>query len=667
VIAPFATPIADPWSATFHDVETLNAAASDAVREQVEQVRTAARQGEVIRSSSLLLLGPAGAGKTHLFGRLRRQLGARAVLIHLRPDLAAGLTPRSLLSGMMDSLQRPPIGAARSQLELMVGALLGAVDTGRSRFPNVSLAEYAALPTEARTERMEEVLAHLEAAAPDLARSSEYLLRLLDLPFLKLADRRAALAWLSGWEPAESQLARLGLHGPLADEALLPAIRSLSAVAALGTPIVLFLDQLENLVSDTDAGHLGDYARLVSELVETVRGLVLVQLAIDTEWLGRIRPALGTSERARLEARVLTLGLPSPTDRERLIRTFLEALEPPPAGPFPAPLSPEDVARWCAQSGLTPRMLIAEMQEAFARQAEASPGAAPEPAPPLADLDDRLEELHAAELARTRSWLDAIAREGQAVPASRLLGGLLTALPLLGMPVESAPTRRDPDRLTVTAGGARATVIVLQATHPTSVAAALRQAAAQAAAGPVHVLRDAALPYRPGWVATAKLHDALRATPGAAFHWVPRADLAALLAAEAFAAAARSHDLSTASGQAIPPDAARAWLQRHLRAAPPVTCEAVRQGPAASAGSASPEAVSVPRPAQEARAPEENLVLRVLSRLHLASVQRLHRETAALVPGIPPERVRAEIDAAVSAGDVTLFGQHLVARKEVDR
>jgi hypothetical protein len=298
------------------------------------------------------------------------------------------------------------------------------------------------------------------------------------------------------------------------------------------------------------------------------------------------------------------------------------------------------------------------------------------------DLDDRLEELYGAELARIRSWLDALAGEGQAVPPARVLGGLVTALPLLGLPVVAGPTRREPDRLAVKAGPTPTTVIVLQATHPTSVAATLRQAATLAASGPVRVIRDAALPYRPGWVATTRLHDALVATPGADFHWLARPDLVAVLAAEAFAALARSHDLSTADGQAIAPEVARDWLARRLAAAPPALVEALRPGertgalgtpevvaaPAPEvAATPAPEAAGVTPPAVPDRGPPVNLVLRILRRLHLASVARLHREALGLVPGCPPERVRAEIDAAVTAGDVTLFGQHLVALKEVDR
>ena len=88
---------------------------------------------------------------------------------------------------------------------------------------------------------------------------------------------------------------------------MLPALRTLAAVASFSAPLVVVFDQLENLVDDrgsTAAIHA--HARLYSELHDTVPGLVLMQLSLDSEWERRISPALGLPEKSRLEARVLT-------------------------------------------------------------------------------------------------------------------------------------------------------------------------------------------------------------------------------------------------------------------------------------------------------------------------------------------------------------------------
>ena len=66
------------------EVASLNARVSDAIVEQINRVRKA---GALAPSSSLLVLGPAGAGKTHLFERMRRKVGAGATF---RPMLNPG-------------------------------------------------------------------------------------------------------------------------------------------------------------------------------------------------------------------------------------------------------------------------------------------------------------------------------------------------------------------------------------------------------------------------------------------------------------------------------------------------------------------------------------------------------------------------------------------------
>lgn len=84
--SPFEHNHADPWARAFFDLPSLNQSASDAIVSAISRVRSAAREERVeFRSSSLLLLGSAGAGKTHLFARLRRNLGPRAVFVYLRP------------------------------------------------------------------------------------------------------------------------------------------------------------------------------------------------------------------------------------------------------------------------------------------------------------------------------------------------------------------------------------------------------------------------------------------------------------------------------------------------------------------------------------------------------------------------------------------------------
>jgi hypothetical protein len=76
----------------------------------------------------------------------------------------------------------------------------------------------------------------------------------------------------------------------------LAALQTLSAVAALRAPLVIVFDQLENLAERERSGErLNAYANLTSELVDAVRGAVLVHMALATEWTHGIQPTFNLS------------------------------------------------------------------------------------------------------------------------------------------------------------------------------------------------------------------------------------------------------------------------------------------------------------------------------------------------------------------------------------
>ncbi|HEX3853250.1 MAG TPA: hypothetical protein VHW01_19940, partial [Polyangiaceae bacterium] len=89
---------ADPWAEQFVDLPSLNSSASGAIEASIARMREVARsEPQALRSRSLVVLGPPGAGKTHLFARLRRRLGPRAVFVHVRPLVHTEITPRFVL------------------------------------------------------------------------------------------------------------------------------------------------------------------------------------------------------------------------------------------------------------------------------------------------------------------------------------------------------------------------------------------------------------------------------------------------------------------------------------------------------------------------------------------------------------------------------------------
>src|SRR6185503_1682003 len=136
-------------------------------------------------------------------------------------------------------------------------------------------------------------------------------------------------AWLSGREPSHIELDRVGAPGPLADLEVLPALQTLGVAASFGAPLVLVFDQLENLAEEASkVARILAHARLVSELRDRMHGLVIVQMALDAEWMNRIHPALHASDRDRLEETIKTLSLPTAEERLSLLRRWRDELPP---------------------------------------------------------------------------------------------------------------------------------------------------------------------------------------------------------------------------------------------------------------------------------------------------------------------------------------------------
>src|ERR1700727_953265 len=103
--SPFDRTHASPWTSHLIDLPDLNARTSNTVAAAIERVRESARGDRTeIASESILVLGPAGAGKTHLFVRLRKKVGPRAVFVHLRPLLGTPMTPRYVMGEIVRQL-----------------------------------------------------------------------------------------------------------------------------------------------------------------------------------------------------------------------------------------------------------------------------------------------------------------------------------------------------------------------------------------------------------------------------------------------------------------------------------------------------------------------------------------------------------------------------------
>jgi hypothetical protein len=704
--SPFGHEHADPWGRHFLDLESLNAHVTDRIADLLVAAHQAARRGdrEGLRTTSLLVLGPAGTGKTHLFARLRRKLGPTAAFVHIRPDIGVATTPRHVLAHVVDALSRETASLPARQIDVVLGCLLAAVHGAPIARPLLQLDDYRRTTDEERADIVEQVLGHVELWCPDL--HADYLELLLALPILARVEQRAVMTWLSGREPSEAQLARLGRKSGLDDTEVLPALRTLAAVSALGAPLVLVFDQLENLIDPTgDNDRIVAYGTLVSELRDNVRGFTLAQMALDTEWVRGIRPVLGASQRTRVEGEVLQVAMPTPAQRTELVRLWVEALPVDErGGRFPAPFAAEQVRTWCDAADMTPRALMIACRRAIEAAHEermamlpaqpisapqlgptgeprrpTSPPAAgpprgssapPKSIPPRTLEEDalalRLESLWAEHVAAARREVARLEQDGASVSSERLAGplvaaaGLLVGLRALARPQGTAMA------VTLEKNGRRATVLIVQQQHPRSVAVCVRRAAELAQNEPVLCVRDRGLPFKPSWEACEEQRRALLGSAHGAWHDLAREDLVRLLAAHDFLAAARSQDLTAPDGSSISVETVRLWLVEHG----PTTDEGVLAAVLATVEGRRPSSSS---PVIERRTPTRvtqpyagaGAVVAILADLGLASVERLVREARKRVPGTTRSLVEDEL---VRAGDeVRWLSSSLVCIREPAR
>jgi hypothetical protein len=271
----------------------------------------------------------------------------------------------------------------------------------------------------------------------------------------------------------------------------------------------MVFDQLENLVQSggSDARLLA-YANLAAELVDTMRGLVLAHMALDTEWQRAIEPTLNLSQRSRLIMHQQALSLPNAKEREELLRLWISRLTEPEA-PYPWPFSERHLNQLLSAPGLTPRMLLVEFQRAL--DGDPAPanegvstgnGVAVEGTEELGpnDTSAGLDREWEQRLRAARAQLDAAFEQRSCVDAARVSDGLLACGRFL-RDVQLRPNgvKREPAQLVAKVKGEKRYVALLQQGHPRSLGSALQKLTAMATRHSVWALRERVHELPPTW------------------------------------------------------------------------------------------------------------------------------------------------------------------------
>lgn len=680
---------ADPWVTALIDLPELNQPASSLIEARIGGIRDVASHKPVqLRSESLVLLGPPGTGKTHLFSRVRGRLGPRAIFVHIRPLLHAGLTPSYVLGQAVQQLAQPSYGRTEPQADMLVGSLIGYLEDQSADFPAMNVIAFRELPETERTKQLAHLTDRLFEVFPDL--DDLFVERLLALPFATPRDRRALLAWLSGQDCDPSQLARIGAAASMEPNNAVRALRTLTSIAALGAPLVIVFDQLENLVQrDGTEERITQYGNLVAELVDSTRGLLVVQLALDSEWERAIAPLLNMSQRSRLVMTKAALSLPTSKQSRSLIELWCSKLEEP-GRSFPWPLSAEQLERLCELPGLTPRMLLSALKECregrepsilqesnFGPQEGAasdgsSAGAASHPIRDEgSDLSQLLSSEWAAQVAAAHEQLDQAEQRGGAVDDGRLRDGLLLAS-AFGDSV-ALKSASDPYIQLEPNGSGGRWVCLLHQAHFRSVQAALERVLARSPSTRGLVIREQWRAFPPTWKTAADRQVQVLGKTHLAWHELRREEAAFLLAIEALSQLARSRDICDSRGIPVTEQQVSEYLRSdvhpqqwpviaRLSSDVPID-ENLVPGPHDSETSAQPTrdpiALVGETPSLTLSNSVSERVLDVLRRLHVASVDRTIREVHRLAPGLGRTAVLSGLEALGER--VSWFGRSIVA------
>jgi hypothetical protein len=663
---------ADPWTVKIIDLESLHQPITDAIVQEIRGICEQAQQGAPPPTRpARLLLGPPGSGKTHLFARLRNQAlqrQHRVSLVYIRPSLGAPQTPRLLLGQLFEQL-RLPLGD-RTQIDLLVGAILALIRGKKHTFPNAALAELGEQPAGEREQTLEDALERILERNPSLEGSADYLEALLRIPFRDNArERRAWMSWLEGREVDPQQAERFRLPPALTEDRLLPAIQALATVAAPASPLLLVFDQLENLVDSSEQEpRIKAYARLIMELVDTVPGMVLVQMAVAQDWNQSIAPHIDGAPRSRLSVdatspRHAILALPTAEQRRQLVELWRAQLDPRPTQPFPWPFSPRHMDELAAQPGLTPRMLLLFFQEALAVTDGDEPPSPPSPDELAAARAEHLEAAWRDLLVDARQRLFAADEEKQEIASQYYLDGLL-GLASLDPSLKLAQDAKETEIEEKDSG--RRLVLVLGSSGQ-SVAPQLNRLRERKHRAPLLALRERWRPLPDSWKKAIEYRNELEKKKVLRWRWLEREEAAQILALRSFLMALRSHDLNGLDGKPVPQEEALAWLRviedpplpslrAWLRGEEPGEADAATPPPPAASAT---EATPTPAPPQASTAPLSP-VEAAMERLRVASLDRLSRELSG-----EKSWARGDIRRAVEAsgGRLRLLGSSLVVRR----
>ncbi|MFH0994857.1 MAG: ATP-binding protein [Pseudomonadota bacterium] len=306
MINPFRNRIvADPWRPSGVDVAEIHSNAFDLCCRALDSVR---KEGQ---TTSVLLYGETGSGKTHVLNRLQHY-ALTLPNLHIFGSIRLHTSPnrlwRHLRTNFVESLARPGKNG-RTQLDLVLMRRL------------YLLCRKTAVPLEELTDLVE-IIRTDSRLSPDLTHALQHLIHQRHGPDV--------LAWLKGHSLPESAYSKLEIRPPDEtddpEDSALEMILELCRLAGPTIPVILSFDQIEALQRyPKDIDGLFRFGQAIRTLHDETSNLLLVT-CIQTSFLGELRKAVAFPDFDAMSCHVLTLGTLTRHQALKLIFSRIEAI-----------------------------------------------------------------------------------------------------------------------------------------------------------------------------------------------------------------------------------------------------------------------------------------------------------------------------------------------------
>ncbi|MEJ2166087.1 MAG: hypothetical protein P8X90_11190 [Desulfobacterales bacterium] len=310
-----------------------------------------------------LIISPEpGYGKSHLIGRLFRELRGSATLVYLRPFTDPGSCWKSILLKMVQEMEFPDSAAAEfcvadepNQLEalmhgIIMNVLVIGIESGTVRLKNKKAAldflkkaslnnlrqnkKWVDLVGATRAELARQMQAQLDRTGSRLnASPTSWLGVLATYAYFpnEFDQRQACLDWLKGGSLDAAEAEKIGIRPAdrlsaelsveQTNEQCKQRIQDFCDLAGYYRPFVFCFDQTENYGTDPEAAR--KFGEVIQDLVNECSNVFIVVTANQQVWTNRVLPNWEEAQRHRLAQPFLEL---EPINRDQALELIRHRL-----------------------------------------------------------------------------------------------------------------------------------------------------------------------------------------------------------------------------------------------------------------------------------------------------------------------------------------------------